>query len=341
MSDLVEKAQTPPAYDVRVALTGASGFCGGAALRALQRAGSTPVVLGRREMPGTDVPFRHFDLDDPTSVPDLRGSDVLLHYAAAVGDPPRTRRARDQFVRANVESGAGLLAEAQRRGVKVVWISSASVYDTRISRNFIAEDHPTSGGHLNLYAETKAAGDALALAAGAVVLRPRAVYGPGDPHLLPRLRRLAVGRGVRRVAILPGPDVQLSITSVATLTEAALQASAWAPGAYNVADSAPIQRDALITALFAALGEPVRVRHVPLPPVRALATATGALARFTGGDPAISTYGLDQISHNVVLDCSRALSTGWRAPYEFSDYLAELRSKQREDSAHQEVADLS
>ncbi|WP_308369264.1 MULTISPECIES: NAD-dependent epimerase/dehydratase family protein [unclassified Streptomyces] len=65
-------------------------------------------------------------------------------------------------------------------------MSSASVYDPRPGRALVTEDHPR-GGHLNAYGRTKAAGKALALAAGAVVLRPRAVYGPGDTQLLPRL----------------------------------------------------------------------------------------------------------------------------------------------------------
>ena len=60
----------------------------------------------------------------------------------------------------------------------------------------------------------------MGLAAGSVVLRPRAVYGPGDPHLMPRLRRIV--RGGR--AWLPGPDVPLSLTAVENLASACLAA---------------------------------------------------------------------------------------------------------------------
>jgi 2-alkyl-3-oxoalkanoate reductase len=152
-----------------------------------------------------------------------------------------------------------------------------------------------------------------------VVLRPHAVYGPGDPHLLPRLRR-----GVRAgVLPLPGADVRTSLTAVENLADACLAAAGWPPGPYNIADAADYSRDAAITGLFAALGQRVRIAHVPMRMASSAATAAelGTRAGLPGGQ-ALTRYAVDQLAHDVVLDLSRAAAQGWRPRRALRDYLA-------------------
>ncbi|MFB9311677.1 NAD-dependent epimerase/dehydratase family protein, partial [Nocardioides plantarum] len=203
----------------------------------------------------------------------------------------------------------------------VVWVSSSNVYDPRPDRRLVTEDHPTDGGHLNAYGRTKARGDRLALDAGAVVLRPRAVYGPGDPHLLPRLLR-AVRRG--RV-LLPGADVELTLTHVDNLATACVAALGWSPGPYNVADGAPVRRDeTLARVLGAALARPVAVGHLPLPVARAAARGLDALARVTRREPLLTPYAVDTLAHPFCLDTTRARATGWQPAGLMADYLTSL-----------------
>jgi nucleoside-diphosphate-sugar epimerase len=200
----------------------------------------------------------------------------------------------------NVDGTARLLDAAD---VPVVWVSSASVYRPGPYSGPVREDHPVDGQR-GVYGRSKAAGERLALAAGAVALRPRAVYGPGDPHLLPRLRRLV--RGGR--AWLPGPDVPLSLTAVDNLADACLAAlgvrgPAWPGGAYNIADAEAYRRDEVIARV---LGVPVR--HLPVRPIRALATVTGRV----GNPPILTRYAVDQLTDGLVLDLTKAQSLGWR-----------------------------
>ncbi|BEL08784.1 hypothetical protein Q0Z83_069750 [Actinoplanes sichuanensis] len=200
-----------------IAVTGGSGFCGSVVARAAAGLGATVVCLGRR--PGPVGEFRYWDAARTT--PDLTGIDVVLHLAAAVGDPPPGRGSEAAFRAVNVDGAARLLDAAGDR--PIVWVSSASVY-APAGPEAISEDHPLAG--MTAYGRTKAAGERLALDAGAVVLRPRAVYGTGDPHLLPRLRRAV--RGGR--ALLPGPDVTLSLTAVENLADACLAAAGLSAG---------------------------------------------------------------------------------------------------------------
>jgi nucleoside-diphosphate-sugar epimerase len=322
---------------VRLAVTGASGFCGAAVARLAAAAGCDVICFGRRPGPVG----RHVRWDASRDVPDLTGVDAVVHLAAAVGDPGPGRAAEAAYRAVNVDGTARLLDAAA--GLPVVWVSSASVYRPGPYAGPVREDHPIDGQR-SAYGRTKAAGEALALAAGAVVLRPRAVYGEGDPHLLPRLRRVV--RGGR--AWLPGPDVPLSLTAVTNLAGACLSAlgfpspgpvpdarltgldvhltasagrendgrslpgasatktDGWAAGAYNVADAEPYLRDAVVGAALGA-----SVRHIPVGVARTLA-ATASLAALGGRAPLLTRYAIDQLTDGLVLDIGKAAGQGWR-----------------------------
>ena len=296
-------------------MTGASGFCGGHVARAAAAAGADVVCVGRR--PGPLGEHRFWDA--ATGAPDLSGTDVVVHCAAAVGDPVPGSPAETDMHAVNVEGTARLLDAAAGR--PVVWVSSASVYDPRSDRGLVDEDHPRAG-HLNAYGRTKAAGEALALTAGVVVLRPRAVYGPGDTQLLPRLlSRVRAG-----TLLLPGPDVRLSLTAVENLADACLAAVAWAPGAYNIADAVPYGRDAAVRQVLRAHGVAARIRHLPLGVARGAARSAESVARRAPGraEPALSRYAVDQLAHTVILDVTRARSQGWTPHRTLDDYLGEI-----------------
>ncbi|WP_412076378.1 NAD-dependent epimerase/dehydratase family protein [Streptomyces xanthophaeus] len=297
----------------RVAVTGASGFCGGQVARTAAARGAQVVCVGRR--PGPVGEHRFWDAAH--GEPDLSGVDLVVHCAAAVGDPAPGSAAGAGMRAVNVDGTRRLLWAAAGR--PVVWVSSASVYDPRLDRSLVGEDHPRAG-HLNAYGRTKAEGEALALAGGAVVLRPRAVYGPGDTQLLPRLlSRVRAG-----TLALPGPDVRLSLTAVENLADACLAAAGWPPGAYNVADAEPYGRDAAVARVLRAHGVRARVRHLPLPLAATAARAAETLARLTGTEPALSRYAVDQLAHPVVLDLTRSRSQGWTPRRTLEDYLASV-----------------
>ncbi|MFE2107440.1 NAD-dependent epimerase/dehydratase family protein [Kitasatospora sp. NPDC059463] len=296
---------------MRIAVTGAGGFCGSHVVRAAVAAGHHVLCYGRRPGPAG----RHVPWDATTGEPDFTGADAVVHCAAAVADLPPGTEAEARQHAVNVTGTERLLRAAGDR--PLAWVSSASVYDPRLGRGSVQEHHPTEAGHLNAYGRTKAAGERLALAAGAVVLRPRAVYGPGDPHLVPRLlERVRHGR-----LLLPGGDVRLSLTAVQNLADACLSAVGagrtgdrpWTPVAYNIADARPYRRDEAIRAVLAAHGVSARIHHVPAPLAR--------LAARTGRLPGLTPYAVDQLSRSVVLDLSRARSQGWRPHRDLDDFL--------------------
>lgn len=257
----------------RLLVTGASGFVGGAVARAAVAAGWEVVTTSRRPaaVPGaTHVPW---DLDLPAP-PGLGEVDAVVHAGAYVGETGPAHRVR----RTTVDGTRRLLDATPAR---VVHVSTASVYDPfRPSVRAHESEAPVSR-YLGAYAAAKAEAERLVLGSGrpAVVLRPHAVYGPGDTTLLPRV--LGAVRGGRLV--LPGGGRELHhLTAVGTLVDACLRAAEVPlthPVVVNVADAEPVVlREALVEVL-ARRGTEVEVRAVPVRAAwRAAAVAEGVSA---------------------------------------------------------------
>ncbi|MFH7597504.1 NAD-dependent epimerase/dehydratase family protein [Streptomyces racemochromogenes] len=185
----------------RLVITGASGFIGSAVLAVLARirdetgpgGGPRPVVraVGRRapEPAGRFDEWHRGDLADPGSLRgSCEGADVLLHLASRIGSDER------ECAAVNVAGTAALMEEAKAAGVRrVVHLSTSAVYGRGPHRG-IAVDAVVPAPQ-SPASRTRLAGEAPALAAGAVVLRPGLVIGAGDRWLVPALDQLLAATG--------------------------------------------------------------------------------------------------------------------------------------------------
>lgn len=289
---------------MRIAVTGASGFVGGAVCRAATALGWRVHAFGRRRWVDPahigGAAYRARDLT--RGVLDGRPEvDVVVHCAGSVGD---WGPAAGLFA-ANVTGTASALASFP--GTRFVHVSTASVYDPARPTVAACEDEAPVARYVNAYGASKAVAERLALQRGAVVLRPHAVYGPGDTTLLPRV--LASVRAHRLWAIGDGRQ-RLSLTSVTNLAAACLLAARIGPVgmAYNVADAEPVTLDHALRALIAARGLRARPVYLPERLVRPLAaTAEGIflLARSTR-PPRLTRYAVGHLAVERTLDITRA-----------------------------------
>jgi UDP-glucose 4-epimerase len=182
-----------------VLVTGASGFVGGAVVRALRHGGARVTTVDQVAFPASDVTSLVGDLTDPR-VRDAAVTDELtgIVHLAAVTSVLRSVEDPVGVYEANVGVTSSLLELARARGVERFLLSSTNAVVGDVGSTTIREDMALRP--LTPYGATKAACEMLMSAyAGSYgmatcALRLTNVYGPGMRHkdsLVARLMKAA------------------------------------------------------------------------------------------------------------------------------------------------------
>jgi len=269
---------------MKVLVTGGGGFLGSTVARQLLARGDEVTVLGRGRYPKVEAlgaSGLSWDLsqEKPGLSEALQGFDAVIHSAARAG----VWGSRHDYWSINVEGTRRLVEACEAAGVpKFVYTGSPScTFDGSDHENATEADCPYPEDFEAIYPESKAAAEKLVLAANGdalatTSLRPHLIYGPGDPHLLPRVvQRNRAGR----LAIVGTGENKVGITYVENAAAAHVQAldalgpnSANAGKAYFITDPEPVAIWTWINRILGELGEEPVSRKVPL-----------GVARFGGG----------------------------------------------------------
>ncbi len=182
---------------MRIFITGASGFVGGAAAKKLAGDGHDIRAMSRSEKSDANIaafgakPVR-CDLEDVTAA-HIGDAEAVIHCAAFV----EQWGPRDAWRKVNVEGAARTLAAARDAGVKrFIHIGTeAALFHGQHLRG-VDETYPLAPNSPYPYSSTKARAEKLVRDANApgfetIVLRPRFIWGPGDTTLLPLIVQMA------------------------------------------------------------------------------------------------------------------------------------------------------
>jgi nucleoside-diphosphate-sugar epimerase len=181
------------------------------------------------------------------------------------------------------------------------------------------ESLPYPPKHLAHYPRTKAEAERRVLAANGknglhtCALRPHLVYGPGDPHLLPRLVKRAKAGKLAWI----GAGNQVDVTYVDNAAHAHLLALDALAGenpkpagkAYFISQGTPVHPDAWVGALLSAIAIPPVTKRVRLPIAYAAGAVMEALWSLFGleGEPMMTRFVAAQLgtSHHYDLTAAR------------------------------------
>lgn len=191
-------------------VTGGGGFLGRAILEQLLARGDQVRSFSRGDYPvltklGVEV-VRGDIQDVDVVVRACAGVDCVIHTAAIAGIGGPWRR----FYAANTVGTQNVIAACRRQGVsRLVYTSSPSVTFRGRDQSGVTEREvpidlawlERNGCH---YSRSKALAEQAVLAANSetlstCALRPHLIWGPGDPHLVPRLIQRARNGRLRRV----------------------------------------------------------------------------------------------------------------------------------------------
>jgi len=327
---------------MRVLVTGGGGFLGRAVCRRLAEAGHQVRALNRRPRPGPDahgVEQRTGDIRcraDVLAAAD--GCDAVVHCAAMAGAWGPVA----EYHAVNVLGTRHVLDACQELGVtRLVYTSSPSVVHNGTDLNGVDESAPYATRWTAPYPRTKALAERMVLAANSprlatVALRPHIIWGPGDPHFLPRLADRA-RRG--RLYLVGDASRLIDTVYIDNAADAHLLAvERLSPGApiagrpYFITQGDPRPIGEIVRALVAAAGGTPRPRPLPVAVARPLATAVESAYRLLGvrREPPLTRFLVEQFTtaHWFTIEAARR-DLGYRPRVSIEEGLAVLGERLR------------
>ncbi|HEV7278994.1 MAG TPA: NAD-dependent epimerase/dehydratase family protein [Pirellulaceae bacterium] len=292
---------------MKILVTGSSGFVGGQTLLAMRKLGIDAVGLGRRG-DRRDGYFVH-DLRQPISKGALPHFDAVVH-AAARSSPWGTQA---EFHADNVCATEHVLAFCRENGLpKLVFLSSSSVHYESRDQFDLSEETPLPAVAVNRYAATKrqAEESVRRYEGGSVILRPRAVFGPHDTVLFPRILRAA--QAGRLPLLVRSPPVVGDLIYIENLVDYIVRAAtdSGVRGTYLVTNGAPVPVLEFLLSVFAKLGIPEPKRRVSAKTAMAVAGVIEtmyAMLRLRQ-EPPITRFGVHVFAYSKTFDVRRAIA---------------------------------
>jgi nucleoside-diphosphate-sugar epimerase len=292
-----------------VLVTGGGGFLGQAIVRRLLARGDTVRTLQRGDYPALAAlgatPIRG-DLTDAAAVRRaVEGCDAVVHTAAKAG----VWGPYDDYYRVNVVGTQNVLDACLAAGVsRLVYTSSPSVVFSGHDENGIDESAPYPDRYLTPYPQTKAEAERRVLAANSpqlatIALRPHLIWGPGDPHLVPRLVARAKSGRLRLIARTDNLVDSTYVDNAALAHELALDRlvdrnPACAGRAYFISNGEPLPMAELVNKLLAARGVAPVTRTISPAVAYAAGATLETLYKLLGkkNEPPITRFVARQLS---------------------------------------------
>ncbi len=190
---------------MNILVTGATGFLGFRVCQMFDKDKYNIIALGRNRKRGELIrklghSFYSCDLIDKKSMEDLFDNvDVVVHSGALSSNWGK----QEDFYNTNVIGTQNVIdLSVQAKVKRFVYISSPSVYFKFRHHKNISEEEHISEPFPSFYTRSKYQAECLIDKAfkeqnlNTIILRPRAIFGPGDRALLPRLIRVAKNKGL-------------------------------------------------------------------------------------------------------------------------------------------------
>jgi len=329
---------------VKALVTGLGGFLGGALGRRLLDQGVQLRTLSRRPLPqweqlGVEVILG--PLEDRVCVTQAcRGVEAVYHVAAKAG----VWGSYVDYYDSNVQGTQNVLEGCWAAGVsRLIYTGSPSaVFD---GKDCLGSDEskPYPENFLNFYSETKAAAEKLVLSANGrqglatVSLRPHLIWGPGDPHIWPRVLKLSEAGRLRRVG--DGQNL-VDMTYIDNAVEAHLCAgrelspdSPQAGKAYFISNGSPVRLWDWVEQILRELGRPPVRGQISLEKARLVGGVLEWLYRTLRlpGEPPMTRFVACQLGTSHYYDISAsARDFGYRPVVDFELAMQRTLSSFRE-----------
>jgi len=324
---------------MKILVTGGTGFLGRHLVWRLASLGHELIFTGRNPSAAKEVidlcpapihwlPIQHGSVQaENLLIEAAEGVDAIVHTAALSAPWGK----REDFIKANVESTKEVLAACEKHKIqKLIHISTPSVYFEFKDRLQVKESDPQPKP-INVYVATKAQAEKLVIIANIpqrIILRPKAIFGPWDNTLMPRILRV-IESG--KVPLISQGQALLDVTYVENVVDAIelaltkdLQKSL---AIYNVTNGEPQKLHELFSLLSKEFKLPLKTKNLPWWLVKPIAHSLEFVSRITNGkEPKITAYGAGVLTFSQTLDISAIeKDLGYTPRVKFSEALARYK----------------
>jgi len=301
---------------MKALITGATGFLGGALARRLHSMGWHVTALGRNaaklnQLEDEGVRVLQHDLKDKIAmIAACKDQEIVFHCAAL----PSPWGNFEAFYQANVIGTRNVIRGCEEQKVKrLVYVSTPSLYFEYSSRVNVKETDELPEPVSN-YAATKILAEqeldeAFARGLATVAIRPRAIFGPGDTVIFPRLiPRLQSGR----LPILGDGENIVDLTYIENVVDALLlcaESPANTLGKkYNISNGEPVKIWKLIERICTELNLQPPRRKISYSTANAAATIFELIYTLvpTHPEPPLTRVSVSMMAHSTTLDISAA-----------------------------------
>ncbi|MBU2511976.1 NAD-dependent epimerase/dehydratase family protein [bacterium] len=303
---------------MKALVTGGGGFLGKKIILQLLERGNQVRSFSRGTYPALQklgVELIRGDLNDLNSVKKAcENCDAVFHVAGRVG----FQGAYKEFFEANVQGTLNIIEACRTHGIpKLIYTSSPSVIFDGKDQEGIDERAPHPEFFMTHYQSTKAEAEKYILEANdnklaTVSLRPHLIWGPGDPHLIPRILKMRKEGKLRFIGKALNLIDAVFIDNAAMAHLAALDrleiGSLISGKAYFVTNQEPWPIKKIINRILEAANLPVNNRHIPVP----LAYVAGSILEVfyrvfhLSGEPRLTRFTVSQLSKAHWYDASRS-----------------------------------
>ena len=243
---------------MKVLLTGATGFLGKYVIDELKNNSYQVVAFGRNEKIGKalideNVEFFKGDIDN---LDDLfkasQNCSAVIHTAAL----STVWGKWEDFYNVNVLGTKNVVQVCEEKNLKLVFVSSPSIYAGAKNQLDVKEDEAPKENDLNYYIKSKIMAENIIKSSklNYMIIRPRGLFGVGDTSIIPRLLELNKKIGI---PLFVDGKQKVDITCVENVAYAlrlALENNEYSRQIYNITNDEPIEFKEILTLFFNEMG---------------------------------------------------------------------------------------
>ena len=297
---------------MKVLITGATGFLGKYVVEELKNNGYQVVAFGRNEKIGkalidSNVEFFKGDIENKEDLlRAFQGCSAVIHAAAL----STVWGKWSNFYKVNVLGTRNIVEICEKQGLKLVFVSSPSIYAGAKDQLDVKENEAPKDNNLNFYIKSKIMAENIIKNSklNYMIIRPRGLFGIGDTSIIPRLLDLNKKMGIPLFADGKQKVDVTCVENVAYALRLALENERYSRQTYNITNDEPIEFKEILTLFFNEMGTEGKYLKWNYRPILSLVSILEKIYKLFGieKEPPLTKYTLYLMRYSQTLNIDKA-----------------------------------